>query len=272
MAKKMSQPMLPGMPRNRDLMSDEARYKRGYTPGRYKEMSDALEFTKIASDSSPGLFGKPKARAAIAKDHITRMAANSSLTPQHLNNIKAIVVFQPDEPGLLGQYRSNYDPNTKQHQPEITMYDKNIQDKSTRNSRSQTFLHEVGHHNDTFIDHYPNNDRGKAEGEAFADSFAQKHSGKTFKKGGPTGSTYLADIRKDEYNDEMERSADATPSKKIYSEDFSRTYQSRVSPDVRPEGIVKKPNKKRKYLQPQYDHEQLPLETGDRAIHRSLSD
>jgi hypothetical protein len=271
MAKKMTQPMLPGMPRNRDLMSDEARYKRGYTPGRYKEMSDAMEFIKTASHSP--LTANYKARSGIGRDHLIRMAANSSLTPEHLNNIKSIVVYQPDKPGLLGEYTSNYDPNKNQHHPEITMYDRNIQNKSTKNSRSHTFLHEIGHHNDTFVDHYPMNDRGRGEAEAFADSFAKKHSGKTFKKGGPTGSTYLATIRKDDYNEEMERSADASPSPKNYSETFSQTYRSRVSPEVVPEGKIKKPEpKKRKYLQPRYDHEKLPLETGDRAIHRALSD
>ena len=47
MVKKVTQPMLPGMPRNRDLLTDETRYKRGYTPERKREITDAFKNTEF---------------------------------------------------------------------------------------------------------------------------------------------------------------------------------------------------------------------------------
>jgi hypothetical protein len=222
MAKKR-QPMLPGMPRNRELLSDAARYKKGYTPKRQEEMADALKNTEVdfihgsgkkASELSKGndlLAGTQKGMVNRSRQTVVSAFANSSIKPKRIEGLKKVELHAggvpvPKEEGdtpFSPQGVSEYETKVSgmYSGPEKTIKVARGLEKTGKNRVQHTLRHELGHHvtipllNDVADAHPDKFDTdeylfGSAEG--VADNFAHKTAGKTFKGRGNKGakSTY----------------------------------------------------------------------------------
>ena len=219
MAKKR-QPMLPGMPRNKELLSDSARYKKGYTPKRQEEMANALKNTEVdfihqrgqkASELSKGdslLAGTQKGMVNRSRQAVISAFANSSIKPERIEGLKKVELHAGGVP-VPTEENSAFSPESvKESGAKVgglySPKDKTIKiarglEKTSKNRVQHSLRHELGHHvtipllND-MADAQPfETDEhlfGAAEG--VADNFANKSAGKTFKGKGNkrSGSSY----------------------------------------------------------------------------------
>jgi len=225
MAKKR-QPMLPGMPRNKELLSDDARYKKGYTPKRQEEMADALKNTEVdyihpdgqkaseLSQHSDRLFsGTQRGMVNRSRQTVLSAFANSSIKPERIEGLKKVELHAGGVPVPKEEGNIPFSPqgvleyNTKVSGI-YSVQDKTIKvarglEKTRRNRVQHTLRHELGHHvtipilddlanKDVDLKKFPTNEHLFGSAEGVADNFAHKTAGKTFKGRGNKGakSTY----------------------------------------------------------------------------------
>jgi len=208
-----NQPMLPGMPRNRDIMTPEKRYPKGYTPDRYAAVASALKdvvFKYHAEDFIPGKGTAIHARSdkpARDPNHYEKLKtlqaqaieaiANSSVNPEHLAGINAIHFHEKPIQGqktTAGLYESG---DIHIRVPGFT--------GKNRNYGLHTLLHEIGHHvtlSAEMSDKIKSQVSGRSEGfksgmaEGIADNYANKKMGKQNRGGvkvDPTTTDYGKD-------------------------------------------------------------------------------
>lgn len=202
MAKKRQQPMLPGMPRNRELLSNEARYKRGYTPARQKEIFDAFKNVDIdfvisdgpgddttnASSEITGPFkGQTKGLLNRSRQEVVSAVANSKINPKRIAGLSRIELHSGhvnNNPDIAG----DFNPELK------SIRISNGLEKKQKNVVQSTLRHEIGHHVTLPLINEATekfNSQNKFDGaaEGLADNFANKAAGKKF-RGRPTNAGY----------------------------------------------------------------------------------
>ena len=213
--------MLPGMPRNKELLSDSARYKKGYTPKRQEEMANALKNTEVdyihpggqkaseLSKHSDRLFsGTQRGMVNRSRQAVVSAFANSSIKPERIEGLKKVEFYGggvpvPTEENAAfspeGVKESGAKVGGMYSAPEKTIKIARGLEKTGKNRVQHSLRHELGHHvtipllND-IADAQPfETDEhlfGAAEG--VADNFAHKSAGKTFKGRGNkrAGSSY----------------------------------------------------------------------------------
>ena len=218
MAKKR-QPMLPGMPRNRELLSDSARYKKGYTPKRQEEMANALKGTEIdyihpgghkASDFSQSpdrLFsGTQRGLVNRSRQAVVSAFANSSIKPERIGGLKKVELHDegvPIEPGMVSENVPEVPKGSMigamYSNSEATIKVSQGLRKDRKNRTAHALIHELGHHvtipalNELADDtkKFPNDHRLLGAAEGLADNFAHRNRGKDLKGSPKAGSTYL---------------------------------------------------------------------------------
>lgn len=289
MAKVLSQPMLPGMPRNRDLLTDKVRYKRGYTPERKREISDAFKHTSFDVMSNYTFPTSPTITKSLAlesnnqelrkqdpkranvllgrvqhfRDSVISTVASSSAPVESVKGVNRIV-GNVDMPGNdVGRY---YPVKKNLHL---------ITDKVTKNeSIKRTLMHELGHHyNNSALDmDNPDfrTDDARGQREAVADNFAEHYPS----KGQKIGANYLRTIDRDQRNADAAQNAgiEVDENNQTYSNKFVQSYVKTVSPKVVANTRKNKRNPVKKYKGPTVNQPELPLESGHDKLHRSLSD
>lgn len=209
MVKKVTQPMLPGMPRNRDLLTDETRYKRGYTPERKREVVDAFKHTEFdvlhhsygigpkrntmthslaVEGNNPELRKTDPKRANSLlgrtkhfKDSFVSTVASSSVPIQHINSVNRVVGgVNFDHEDVQGRYDAG--KSNLHLKSDLKTVDK------TRNHAKHTIMHELGHHatlpplSDTKYENSSQAGHYEAEADNYADRYPAKGQ-----KLGPTG-------------------------------------------------------------------------------------
>jgi len=208
---KKRQPMLPGMPRNRDLLTPQARYKKGYTPERQAKIADALKDTDVdyihtglgggrASEFAQSArwdSGLHRGLINRSRQSVVSAFANSSIKPNHLQDLKKVDVYDDAIPGTdaFGAYSPDPEPNI--------VISRGLQ-KRHKNTVNKILRHELGHHVtiptlDAFIDNnptkFPTEHHALGAAEGLADNFAEKTSGKVFKGAGRFGSGYESRVK-----------------------------------------------------------------------------
>ena len=201
--KKFSQPALPlDIPRNRELMTPEARYPRGYTPDRQRAISEGLknvhvdELTNESIIRDTGwddLVHADEGRKKELRARTVSAIANSTVRPTALNGLTSInyhpgnIVDQDKD--VSGSYSALF--------KHINIRDDMSGDQ--RNRGAYTLLHEIGHHvtrpmlenmPDEKFDNFASGSKdtqSRVAGlkEGLADNYAMKNQGKLHKKGGP---------------------------------------------------------------------------------------
>jgi len=211
---KQRQPMLPGMPRNKELLSDSARYKKGYTPKRQEEMADALKNTEVdfihgsgkkASELSKGndlLAATQKGMVNRSRQTVVSAFANSSIKPERIEGLKKVELHAGGVPVPKEEGDIPFSPEgVSEYETKVSgMYsdpDKTIKvarglEKTGRNRVQHTLRHELGHHvtipilndladEDVDLKKFPTDEHLFGSAEGVADNFAHKTAGKTFK-------------------------------------------------------------------------------------------
>ena len=229
MAKKR-QPMLPGMPRNRDLLTPEARYKKGYTPERQAKIADALKdtevdfvYTGLSGESRASEFakelGSKKSRnheqglVNRARRHVVSGFANSSIKPERLKGLKKVDFYDEGVPvsSVKMDPVGNEDYETKvsglYNRPEKTIKVARGLEYNSTNRVQQTLRHELGHHiTIPILDEmatlnpkkFDTDEHLFGSAEGLADNFANKTAGKIFKgRGTKKAKSTYAEIAKD---------------------------------------------------------------------------
>jgi hypothetical protein len=222
---KKRQPMLPGMPRNRDLLTPQARYKKGYTPERQAEIADALKdtevdfvYTGLSGESRASEFakelGSKKSRGHEeglvnrTRRHVVSGFANSSIKPERLGGLKRVDFYDEGVPvSSTNGPEDNPDYETKvsglYNSPEKTIKVARGLEHGSKNRVQQTLRHELGHHITIPLldkvatlnpEKFATDEHLFGAAEGLADNFAHKTAGKTFKGRGTkkSKSTYAA--------------------------------------------------------------------------------
>jgi hypothetical protein len=210
--KKFSQPALPlDIPRNRELMTPEARYPRGYTPDRQRAISEGLKNVHVDELRNESLFNDgdyssaSEGRKKELRAHTVSAIANSTIKPTSLNGLTSINYYPGALPGKETNVSGAYSPVSKSISIRDDMYGKK------RNRAEFTLRHEIGHHvTRPMLENLPDEKSEKFFGpglpgtadtpdkvqalhqsrvdglkEGLADNYALKHQGKLHKKGGP---------------------------------------------------------------------------------------
>jgi hypothetical protein len=201
MAKKLTQPMLPGMPRNKELMSPATRYKRGYTPERKREITRAFDGTTFyifphSTRSLPKKIGNTNR----ARDHVISAVSKTNIPPNHLTGIHEVVSYSdgiPGEPLAGAKYETN--PESSGTVNTLSIAHHTLPRYSGVSLNESHIAHEIGHHINFNLD----SDGKLSDGthEALADNYAEEHTGNKMPSGYLTaahqGSPFPADFNKD---------------------------------------------------------------------------
>jgi hypothetical protein len=222
--------MLPGMPRNRDLLTNEARYKKGYTPERQGEIADALKntevdfvYTGLSGESRASEFAKElesrKSRGHEeglvnrSRRHVISGFANSSIKPERLNGLRRVDLYDGGVPVTSTardpEGNSEYETRVSglYNNPEKTIKVARGLEYGSKNRVQNTLRHELGHHvtipllndlADNSPEKFDTDEHLFGTAEGLADNFAHKTAGKTFKgRGNKRAKSTYAEIAKD---------------------------------------------------------------------------
>lgn len=265
MAKKR-QPMLPGMPRNKELLSDSARYKKGYTPKRQEEMANALKNTEVdfihqggqkASELSKGdslLAGTQKGMVNRSRQAVISAFANSSIKPERIEGLKKVELHAggvplPKEEGDIpfspqGVLEYNTKVSGMYSGPDKTIKVARGLEKTGRNRVQHTLRHELGHHvtipilnnladQDVDLKKFPTNEHLFGSAEGVADNFAHKTAGKTFKgRGNKVAKSTYATLAQDSLGYGNDHLSENSESDTHWAEGYTGSVDSKTRDNI----------------------------------------
>jgi hypothetical protein len=201
-----NQPMLPGMPRSRDIMTPEKRYPRGFTPERQKEVHEAFKDTvfhlrglydpnsdthrvdgslKLSDEGlvhhtnrHPALQGDDKELLHRLRGRVLNAIANSSIDMAELPP-KGIRTVNLHKDAIYGTTNTAgvHELDADGHHIHLPVY--SFLNKEERNRAESVLRHELGH----AVTYLPSRrsyfDAGTEEG--IADKYANDTAGKMHK-------------------------------------------------------------------------------------------